>query len=305
LTPVSFVALIGASSRGGFLDLHFSHHEAQAMKATLVTSSDPSAEPAEIAGRFVAARLAKRFLPAYPGLAPATMAESYAIQDIAIDLFPDRLVGWKVGGVAPSLQSTLGVHRLAGAVFAANVWPYDGRRLAALPAIDGGFAAVEAEFIARIGADADPAKTDWTLGEALDVVDKVFVGVELAGSPLASINDLGPTVVASDFGNNGGVVVGPEVENWRERMEDMEVETVINGASVGIGGSRSLEGGAMESVRFLLEHCARRGRPLNAGMLITTGAVTGVHRVQAGDETVCVFRGVAEIHCSVVRAGGN
>ncbi|MFA4938572.1 2-keto-4-pentenoate hydratase [Brevundimonas sp.] len=230
------------------------------------------------------------------------MAESYAIQDIAIGLFPDEVVGWKVGGVPPAQQPKLGIHRLAGAIFARNVWPAPGDTVVPLPEIEGGFAAVESEFIARIGADADPAKTDWTIEEATAAVDKVFVGVELAGSPLSAINELGSAVVASDFGNNGGLMIGPEVENWRERLDGIEVETVINGASVGTGGSPSLAGGAMESVRFLLEHCARWGRPLKAGTLVSTGAVTGVHRVHAGDEAVCIFKGIAELHCSVVRA---
>ena len=276
------------------------------MSATSVPDSGPAAvltaDHADIARQFVEARLAARCTPDYPGAIPQSMAESYAIQDIAIGLFPDEVVGWKVGGVPPALQPKLGVHRLAGAIFARNVWPAPGDTVVPLPEIEGGFAAVESEFIARIGADADPAKTDWTIDEATAAVDKVFIGVELAGSPLSAINDLGSAVVASDFGNNGGLMIGPEVENWRERLDGIEVETVINGASVGTGGSLSLAGGAMESVRFLLEHCARWGRPLKAGTLVSTGAVTGVHRVHAGDEAVCIFKGIAELHCSVVRA---
>lgn len=272
------------------------------MSAAPVTPSGASAEATAIAEQFVAARLALRCTPEYPGRIPQSMAESYAIQEQAIGLFPDEVVGWKVGGVPPEQQPKLGVHRLAGAIFARNVWPAPGHTVVPLPEIEGGFAAVESEFIARIAADADPAKTDWTLEEARAAVDKVFIGVELAGSPLASINDLGSAVVASDFGNNGGLMIGPEVENWRERLDAIAVETVVNGASVGKGGSLSLAGGAMESVRFLLEHCARWGRPLKAGTLVSTGAVTGVHRVHAGDEAVCIFEGIAELHCSVVRA---
>ena len=276
------------------------------MSATSVPDSGPAAvltaDHADIARQFVEARLAARCTPDYPGAIPQSMAESYAIQDIAIGLFPDEVVGWKVGGVPPAQQSKLGIHRLAGAIFARNVWPAPGDTVVPLPEIEGGFAAVESEFIARIGADADPAKTDWTVEEATAAVDKVFIGVELAGSPLSTINDLGSAVVASDFGNNGGLMIGPEVEDWRERLDGIEVETVINGASVGTGGSLSLAGGAMESVRFLLERCARWGRPLKAGTLVSTGAVTGVHRVHAGDEAVCIFKGIAELHCSVVRA---
>lgn len=272
------------------------------MSVTAAKDSDAPAQAVAIAQQFVSARLELRHTPEYPGQIPETMAESYAIQDIAIGLFPDEVVGWKVGGVPPAQQDRLGAHRLAGAIFARNVWPATGDTVVPLPEIEGGFAAVESEFIARIGADADPAKIDWTIEEAASAVDKVFIGVELAGSPLAAINDLGSAVVASDFGNNGGLIVGPELENWRERMDQVEVETVVNGASVGTGGAQSLVGGALESVRFLLEHCARWGRPLEAGTLISTGAVTGVHRVHAGDEAVCIFKGIAEIHCSVVRA---
>ena len=260
----------------------------------------PNADQA-VAETFVSARLAARAVPGYPGDVPEQMARSYAIQDAAIALYPDRVVGWKVGGVPPAQQPTLGIHRLAGAIFAGNVWT-TGEAPTPLPAIEGGFAAVEAEFIARISADADPAKTDWTIAEAADQIDAVFIGVELAGSPLSAINDLGSAVVASDFGNNGGLVIGPELTDWRDRMDGIQVETIIDGVSVGTGGSPSLAGGALESVRFLLEHCARWGRPLTAGTLVSTGAVTGVHRVYAGSESTCVFEGVGEVRCTVVKA---
>jgi len=267
---------------------------------TAASVQTPDADQA-VAETFVRARLAARAVPTYPGEAPEEMARSYAIQDAAIALYPDRVAGWKVGGVPPAQQSALGVHRLAGAIFAGNVWTV-GEAPTPLPAIEGGFAAVEAEFIARIGLDADPAKIDWTIEEAADQIDAVFIGVELAGSPLSAINDLGSAVVASDFGNNGGLVIVPELTNWRERLDAIQVETVIDGVSVGKGGSLSLAGGALESVRFLLEHCARWGRPLTAGMLVSTGAVTGVHRIYADSEAACVFEGVGEVRCSVVKA---
>jgi 2-keto-4-pentenoate hydratase len=261
-----------------------------------------TSRPEDIAERFVSARLAAQATPDYPGIIPETMAEAYAVQDAAIGLYPDQIIGWKVGGVPPALQPKLGVHRVAGPIFSGNVWAVAEGEATPLPAIEGGFAAVESEFIARIGADADPAKTDWTIEEAKAQVDSVFIGVELAGSSLSSINDLGSAVVASDFGNNGGLILGREVENWRERLDGLKVETVVNGESLGIGGSPNLAGGAMESVRFLLEHCARTGRPLTKGTLVSTGAVTGVHRVYDGDEALCAFAGVGDIYCKVVRA---
>ena len=67
-----------------------------------------------------------------------------------------------------------------------------------LPVIPGGFAAVEAEYIYRMGRDTPADKLEWTPEEALDYVGDLLVGVEFAASPLAAINVLGPRVVAAE-----------------------------------------------------------------------------------------------------------
>ena len=140
-----------------------------------IGTASVAVEPDKIAARFVAARLACRATPDYPGRIPENMAQAYAIQSAAIERFPDKVVGWKVGGVPPSQQPELGVHRLAGAIFARNVWASAEGAATALPEIEGGFAAVESEFIARIGHDLDPDKTDWSLADAVAAIDKIFV----------------------------------------------------------------------------------------------------------------------------------
>lgn len=255
----------------------------------------------KIAARFVEARLSQTALLDYPGERPADMDRAYATQEAAIGLFPDEIVGWKVGMVPPALQPALNARRLSGPIFRRNLWTAAAEPTP-LPAIEGGFAAVEAEFVARIGK-VDPAKTDWTLEEATAAIVAMHIGVELAGSPLSTINDLGSAVVASDFGNNGGLVLGPEIEDWAARLDGIEVETVVDGQSIGTGTASSIPAGVLESVRFLIEHLARRGRPVTDGTLISTGAVTGVHQVAVGARSVCAFSGVGEIRCSVVAAG--
>lgn len=261
----------------------------------------PGDQPSDTAARFVAARLGRVGLTDYPGPKPTSMDEAYATQEVAIGLFPDEIVGWKVGMVPPAQQATLNARRLAGPVFRRNLWTA-GATPTELPAIVGGFAAVEAEFVARVGP-VEPDKMDWTLEEATRVVAALHIGVELAGSPLPTINDLGSAVVASDFGNNGGLVLGAEIEDWAARLEGIEVETIVEGQLIGTGTAGSIPAGILESVRFLIEHCARRSRPVAEGTLISTGAVTGVHSVPIGARSVCLFSGVGEIHCSIVAAG--
>lgn len=269
------------------------------MSAADVTGRTDTA--ADIAARFVDARLTPRGFSDYPGDVPFSMAEAYEIQEAAIALFPDQIIGWKVGMVPPAQQPTLKAHRLAGPIFKRSLWSA-GSEPTPLPHIPGGFAAVEAEFVARVGV-VDLNKTDWTLEEATGAITALHIGVELAGSPLSTINDLGSAVVASDFGNNGGLVLGAEIEDWAARLDGIEVTTTIDGIAIGSGTANSIPMGVLESVRFLLEHLARRGRPIAEGTLISTGAVTGVHQVEVGARSVCVFSGMGEIHCTVVSAG--
>ena len=269
-----------------------------------VTSSRPRTvidfTPAAVARVFTGARRTMRAMDGFPGPLPADMAAGYAVQDAAIGLWPDTIAGWKVGRIPEDLQAELRAERVMGPVFAANVWTPD-RRPTPLPVIPGGFAAVEAEYIYRLGEDAPASRTEWTAADALKLVEAQLVGVEFAGSPLASINVLGPRVVAADFGNNAGLILGRTVPDWRTRTDDWPpCEVFIDGELVGRGAPSSLPGGPEASLAFLLGAAAARGMPLKSGQLVTTGATSGIHDIEAGQTARITFAGLDEIHCIAV-----
>lgn len=255
-----------------------------------------------IAAQFVAARREARALPDYPGDIPPALAESYAIQDEAISLWDDVIAGWKIGRIPDAWTERLNAPRLTGPIFRRAVQNAVEGQVVDFPVFVGGFAAVEAEFILKLGADAPADRTQWTPEDAAELVETLIVGIEPASSPLATINAMGPTVVVSDFGNNAGLILGPSVPDWRERMSDLTCETFIEGQSVGTGGAASIPGGPLQALAFLLELNARRGRPLKAGDLISTGAATGIHDITAGQSSRVVFNGVGEILCRAVPA---
>lgn len=260
-------------------------------------------DPAAVARQFVEARRGARALPEFPGPLPADMAAGYLVQEQAIGLWPDKVVGWKVGRIPLELQAALKAERVMGPIFAGHVWQPDPAVPTPLPVIAGGFAAVEAEYIYRMGRDTPADKLDWTPQEALDFVGDLLVGVEFAGSPLATINVLGPRVVASDFGNNAGQILGRVVPNWRERPDLIPpCHAYIEGKLVGEGSPASIPGGPPASLAFLLSACAARGRALKAGDLVTTGAASGIHDIEVGQTARITFGDLEEIRCVAIPA---
>jgi 2-keto-4-pentenoate hydratase len=256
-----------------------------------------------IAERFVAARLSATPLDAYPGTVPADMDFAYRCQDEAIALWPDEIAGWKVGWIGADQQEVYGEERVVGPIFRAFVREVRLDEEVEIPVYRGGFAAVEAEYVFRLRADAPPDKVTWTDDEAADMVGSMYVGVEPASSPLATINDLGPAVVVSDFGNNAGLLVGPEVAGWRRRIAaGMVCETFIEGRSVGRGGTARLPKGPLGALAFALMRCARRGRPLRAGCLVSTGAASGIHDILPGQRAALVFENIGTLRCRAVPA---
>lgn len=252
-----------------------------------------------IARAFVSARQQAAGLSPYPGERPETLGDAYAIQDRAIAFDARAVAGWKVGKINPPLDGRLGTNRLAGPIFADQVVGAETDRL---PVIADGFAAAEAEYCVRIGRSS-AGRSRLTLDEALELVDAVHIGIEIASSPYAGINADGPLVTISDFGNNFGLLVGEEVPGWRElSFLDWPVESRIDDAVVGSATARSMLDGPIGAVAFLVDSLAARGLTLEPGQWVSSGAVTGVHPIAPGQRFVATF-GDMQVACAIEAAG--
>jgi 2-keto-4-pentenoate hydratase len=255
----------------------------------------------EIAKRFVAARRNALPLNDFPGEPPAGLQAAYAIQDAAIELWPDQIGGWKVGRIPVELEDGFGIDRLAGPIFRDAIRFAAGADSVDMPVFDGGFAAIEAEYVAVIGQDAPAGKVSWTYEEAEEMISDLCVGLEIASSPLKTINELGPPVVVSDFGNNAGLIVGPSINDWRNRsIESMGCVSYIDRSKVGEGGAFRLTGGFVRSVQFVLELNAQRGIPLRSGDFVATGQTTGIHDIRTGQTGKLDFGDDGELNCAIV-----
>lgn len=256
-----------------------------------------------IAEAFVAARRGARPLAAFPVRLPNTLDDSVAVQEEALRLTGERVAGWKVAMVPPPLRVPLAAERLAGPVDAATLIRCDADAIVEVAVYEGGFAAVEAEFVVVLGDEPRPRAEGFTAESVRDAVAWIHAGVEVASSPLATLNDLGPLAVVCDHGNNAGVVIGPAIEGWRDLAPtSLASRTRVRGAVVGDGSAASVPGGPLGAVAWLAGHLAARGRRLAAGDVISTGMTTGVHPVRPGDTARVDFAHAGGFGLKVVAA---
>lgn len=185
----------------------------------------------------------------------------------------------------------LGAERLAGPIFAGNLWPAEPGAVLEFPIFVGGFAAIEAEFVFRIarpmpeGAPADDVAL-------IAAIAELHAGIEVAGSPFSELSDLGARAIVSDFGNNAGLILGPAIPGWHALpLDALTARTTINGSLAGEGNAANVAGGPLAALRFLADHLAARGRPLRADDLVSTGMTTGIHHVHPGDRATVAFLG--------------
>lgn len=248
-----------------------------------------------ISAALVKARLSCTMLDGFPGDIPETLEVGYAIQAQSIADWPQPVIGWKVAGVAPDYKDKFTVNRLVGPVFQDKVKRCAQNGRVTVPVYRNGFIGMEAEYVVILKDDLLLPNRDVTLDDIPKLIGAVHIGAEVASSPMKMINVLGPTVIVSDFGNNFGVVIGPEIPNALTRkFSEHVVSVVIDGVEAGRKPTGDGEAGPFGAVVFLINHLRANGFDVPPGMIVSTGAITGVHSTHVGTHSVLTFEGFGE-----------
>jgi len=255
----------------------------------------------DVSDNLVRARSMATPLSSFPGLTPRDTQTAYAIQTNSIVNWPDEVGGWKVGGITPAFREHFAAERLAGPIFKSQIVQISDGHDVTMTVFDGGFAAIEAEFIIKTARPVGPKTFDTRNLHLEDLVASIHAGAEIASSPLSTINDIGPGAIISDFGNNAGLVIGPEISRWQERSSDpVDITVEVDGKIVG-SITRSIGDDALAAFGFLVDLTLSRGLTMPAGTYVTCGALSGIHDVAPGAESNVVFGGLAEFGVSFAR----
>lgn len=255
---------------------------------------------AQISDALTQARWQRRVLPSFPGDLPADLDEAYAVQDRSIALWDDDVVAWKVGGIPPHLRPVLGQDWVTGPIYSKRQ-KYVGNGPVEMAVFEGGFAAVEAEIVLEFGDLSGLKSAAPTAHEIAPFIESCYIGVEIASSPMPDINVIGPLAVISDFGNNHGMIVGEQIDDWTpEKLSAIQVETFVEGVRVGAAHPPAPPAGPMGAAAFLVANLKRRGRSIPTGLRVSSGALTGIHDVVVGQNSRVSFEGLGGIDIEIV-----
>ncbi len=252
--------------------------------ASLAQARISLAEPDDaLSRRLVDARLSAEPLPDFPGRLPVTLEQAYAIQSASAERWPDEVAAWKVARLSPTDRERFQTERLAGPVFRSSIQTVEPGSCGVMAIYEGGFAAIEAEYALELGAAVPPSGKDYSDQELADLVRAVYGAAEIAGSPLALVNEVGAMSVISDFGANAGLVVGPKIPDWRALGPgSLSASVAVDDVTVGEATPDGIGRDPLQALKFLIGLSASRGIELPEGALISTGALTGVHDVRVG-----------------------
>ena len=239
----------------------------------------------------------------FPGEVPSNLSDAYAVQGAAIKSWPDKLVGFKVGGIPEKFREKFPSDGLAGPVFEKNVFHFTDGEILDFPVFENGFAAYEPELVFQINTSNFAEEQVWTVDNARQTIERVFLGAEIAASPNINVNKLGPGSIISDFGNNAGIIVGREMPvSQLDDLLNVMVETRIDGTFIGKCSPNPVPDGPLGALAFLLEHLHANKDlyVLPDKLYVSSGAISGVHESEVGTTAEMIYEDLQTLKVQLV-----
>jgi 2-keto-4-pentenoate hydratase len=235
-------------------------------------------------------------------LAPASLAEAYEVQDEVHRLFREagwgELAGHKIALTSRPIQELCGVDQPAsGAIFARTVH----RSPATVRLADFMHLGLEFELGVRLCADLPASGAPYSRDGVAATVASCMPAFELIEDRGADYGELDAASILTDKCWCGGVVLGPEVADWRRLdLASAPVELIWNGKVVDRGVTGAAMGHPFEGLAWLANLLASRGRAMKAGEIVITGSALRTRFPEAGDEVTYRIEGLGETRISVV-----
>ncbi|HEX6610465.1 MAG TPA: hydratase [Hyphomicrobiaceae bacterium] len=240
-----------------------------------------------LADRLAQARREARQIETLPGdLVPQTIDEAYAVNGQVADRLGWEPLGWKIAGTTEEVRKKLNLDApIYGRTFRRFAcWsPAQLRRDDLLDPL------VECEFFVTLAKDLPPRRESWGMTDIIDAIASVHAGIEVAECrfPSAALPPL-PAILA-DGSASGRYVFGSEMPEWREGLAAVPVTLEVDGVERRRGTGADVMGDPLRPLLWLAEERRRWGDGLRAGETVSTGSMTGMLPIRAGQKVRAQF----------------
>jgi len=227
------------------------------------------------------ARLSGEKLASYPGPAPASMAEAFAIQSAVRASIGWTHAGWKIGCTSDRAQKALKTDGpFPGPLYRERMYPAGTH----VETLANNSRTTEPEVAFTLARDLPARGEPWSVDEVLEAVATVHPSIEIVNPRLPKgFNDVVEWYVA-DGGLSHALVLGPGVKPL-ERSDYARITNriSINGISKYTGIASNALGGPELALTWLANNLVGNGLFLRSGDVVTTGVITDVFETQIGD----------------------
>ena len=217
-------------------------------------------------------------------LVPKDAGAAYAVQESVAQAL-GRIAGWKVGAASPEAEPN------CAPLFADLVAASPARFAAAKFPLSG----IEGELAFRFGRDLPARAEPYGADEVWQAIDTLHPAIELVESRFADFRAQDKLALLADNQANGAFCYGTAVRDWRKvDFLAQPASLAIDGAEVARAVGGNAAGHPKRLLAWLANHCARRGRGLAAGDIVTTGTHTGLVFATPGATARVRFAGIGE-----------
>ncbi|WP_108883585.1 fumarylacetoacetate hydrolase family protein [Anderseniella sp. Alg231-50] len=246
-----------------------------------------------IAQALADARTQGRKLNDYPGHAPASEADAFAVQCDAARLTGWKQTGWKIGCTSKMAQDMLRADGpFPGPVYAERTFPDDGD----VPVSPSAIRLVEPEIAFTMARDLPAGATDHSVEDVLGAAASVHLSLELVNRRLPGGLEDGNMWNIADGGCNDAFVLGPANDVLpASKYAALELNVTRNDQPATTGVGANALGGPDIALTWLANYLNAGGLMLKAGDVITTGVVTGLVYVDPGDEIISTCAELGEV----------
>jgi 2-keto-4-pentenoate hydratase len=225
-------------------------------------------------------------------LVPETVDQAYAINRAVAERLGWEPLGWKIAGTTANVRGKLG---LDGPIYGRSFRRFKCASPARFQHAELLDPLVECEFFVTLARDLPPREKPWTMPEVIDAIAEVHAGIEVAECRYrrGALPPL-PAILA-DGSASGRYVFGGTIADWRDGLSMMKVALEVDGVLRREGIGADVMGDPLQPLLWLADERRDWGDGLFAGETISTGSMTGMLPIRAGQKICARFGDLATV----------